>query len=469
MISFLKQMKGNWFPEKAFWKRVLLFSVPIALQNTSSAVLGIIDVSTISSLGEVAVAAVSLATQLFYIVSLITFGIASGASVYLSRYYGEKNPSKVRGCLCITVAVSLVVNGIAALLCLLFPRGAIGIFTTEAATVEEGAKYLLIITPTFLLYSLSYSMVAFFRSVKLPKVPMVAIILSLLLKVALNYPLIYGFGPIPAMGVAGAALSTLISRIAELLIFLVYYFFLFREREYVLRSSDLKQVTPSACLSFLGQNYPVIINESLWGVGVTLFNAVFGRMSVSAVTAMSVARQLENLGNAFFQGIGVGACVSLSYMLGEGQKKGEDPRGEVHKEAIKYALAAFYVGVGIMVVLLLVDLPYVRLFFSDLPAATQSVAIALIAVTAFYFPFRSLASALIIGVFRAVGDTKRAMYYDVLPIYLWSLPLGFLLGLEWNCSVVIVLLVMQFKRVIKCIFGLRRLLSGAWLPSDRSQ
>ena len=119
-----------------------------------------------------------------------------------------------------------------------------------------------------------------------------------------------------------------------------------------------------------------------------------------------------------------------------------------------------------MVALLLVDIPYVRIFFADLPAATQRIAMALIAVTACYFPFRSLASALIIGIFRAGGDTKRAMCYDVLPIYLWSLPLGFLLGLKWNCSVVIVLLVMQFKRFIKCVFGVRRLLTGAWLQSD---
>ena len=86
----------SFIPEKAFWKQLMTFSVPIAFQNMFSAILGIIDVSIISGMGETAVAAVSLANQLFYIVSLIVFGITSGASVYLARAYGERNALLMR-------------------------------------------------------------------------------------------------------------------------------------------------------------------------------------------------------------------------------------------------------------------------------------------------------------------------------------------------------------------------------------
>ena len=143
------------FPEKAFWKMVLTFSIPIAMQNMSSAILGIIDVSIISKMGETAVAAVSLANQLFYIVSLITFGITSGASVYLSRRFGEKNPEGMRETFSITLFFSLSINLVIMLFCLFRPRVALGFFTNDANTIKDGAIYLLIITPTFLLYSLS--------------------------------------------------------------------------------------------------------------------------------------------------------------------------------------------------------------------------------------------------------------------------------------------------------------------------
>ena len=446
------------FPEKAFWANVLRFSIPVAIQNMSSAVLGIIDVSVISNMGETAVAAVSLANQLFYVVSLITFGITSGASVYMARSYGEQNPESMRRNFSLTVLFSLLVNFIIMLLCLFWPRQALGIFTEEHQTIVDGAVYLLIITPTFLLYSISNSCVAFFRSVNRTKIPMVATIVSLGLKTLLNFVLIYGFWVIPGMGIAGAALATLISKIVEMLIYLVYMA-KYQEKEYIFCIRDIRFFRPRAVGDFVGKTYPVILNESLWGIGISAFNAIFGRMGDvdSTVSAVSIARQLENLGNGFFYGIAIGACVAISQTIG--QKKLDEAK-ELSK---KYSLAGFYVGIGVMLLMLAVDIPYVRLCFTNLTPETQNLAIVLIAVYAMYMPVRSLASTLIMGVMRAGGDSKLAMLYDVVPVYLWSLLLGWVLGIELQWPVGMVLAIMMFKRFIKCAFALRRVATGKWL------
>ncbi len=446
----------NIFPDKAFWKMVLAFSIPIAMQNMSSAILGIIDVSVISNMGETAVAAVSLANQLFYIVSLITFGITSGASVYLSRNFGERNPEGMRETFSITLFFSLLINFVIMLFCLFFPKIALGFFTNDAQTIKDGALYLLIITPTFLLYSLSNSYVAFFRSVKQPKIPMIATMVSLGIKTVLNFVLIYGFAFIPAMGVAGAALSTLISKIVETAIFLISIA-RYEDKEYVFKPSDIKYFKPKAIGDFVHKTYAVILNESLWGFGITAFNAIFGRMGNSAVSAVSIARQLENLGNAFFYGIAIGACVTISCSIGE--KKLE----EAKEFARKYALAGFYVGFGVMALMLLIDIPYVNFFFSSLEAQTQLLTKWLIAIYALYMPFRALASTLIMGVMRAGGDSQKAMLYDVVPVYVWSLVLGFVLGIKLKYSIITVLAVMMFKRFIKCGFALKRVVSGKWI------
>lgn len=449
------------FPEKEFWKRVLHFSIPIAMQNLSSAILGIIDVSVISGMGETAVAAVSLANQLFYIVSLVTFGITSGASVYLARQYGEGNIRGLRETFSLTACFSFAVNLVIMLLCLLFPRSAISFFTDEQEPIVGGAQYLLIITPTFLLYSVSSSCVAFFRSVNCPKIPMVATIISLGLKTLLNLVLIYGFWIIPGMGIAGAAISTLVSKIVEMLIYVICMA-TYKQKEYVFRLKDVRFFRPAAIVRFVGQTYPVILNESLWGLGISAFNAIFGRMgdAESTVSAVSIARQLENLGNAFFFGIAIGACVAISQTIG--QKKLE----EAKVLAKKYSLAGFYVGVGVMLLMLAVNVPYVRLCFSDLTPETQRLTILLIAIYALYMPFRSLASTLIMGVMRAGGDSKKAMLYDVLPVYIWSLLLGWVLGIGLAWPVTVVLAIMLFKRFIKCALALRRVASGKWLRAE---
>ena len=233
-----------------FWKKILMFSVPIALQNMSSAILGIIDTSIISGMGETAVAAVSLATQLFYIVSLITFGITSGASVYLARHYGEKNPVAMRKTFSLMMSFSMAINLIIMLFCLFLPRTALGFFTNDIETIKSGAVYLIIITPTFLLYSLSNSYVAFFRAVNQPKTPMIATIVSLSVKTILNFVLIYGMGFIPAMGVAGAAFSTLISKIVEAIIYLACVI-KFKQKEYLFKFRDIRFVKPKATFEFI--------------------------------------------------------------------------------------------------------------------------------------------------------------------------------------------------------------------------
>ena len=142
---------------------------------------------------------------------------------------------------------------------------------------------------------------------------------------------------------------------------------------------------------------------------------------------------------------------------------GEKKIDEAKDYARKYSFAGFVVGIGIMALMLAVDIPYVRFFFSKLESETQSIAMWLIAIYAMYMPFRAFASTLIMGVMRAGGDSTKAMLYDVVPVYAWSLVLGFIFGAWLKLPIAPVLAIMMFKRVIKCVFALRRVMSGKWL------
>ena len=168
---------------------------------------------------------------------------------------------------------SLLINALIMILCLFAPRTAVGLFTNDANTIAGGALYITIIAPTFVLYSVINSCSSFFRSVYLPKIPMITTIVSLLAKVLLNLILIHGFGFIPAMGITGAAISTLISRLIELGLYL-FFLLRFREKEYVVRFRDVLYIRPHNCLRFLKNTYPVILNESLWGLELTSFSAI---------------------------------------------------------------------------------------------------------------------------------------------------------------------------------------------------
>ena len=450
------KIKQILLPERDFWKQVIKFGTSIALQNLTVALFGMIDVSVISDMGETAVSAVSLANQVFYVASLITFGITSGASVILSRHYGAGDADGFKKAFTVMCFLCTVVN--AAIMAASFgiPRLLLAMYTDDPVLIAEGVIYLIITAPMNLCYGISNSMASFFRSVNRPSVPLVVSLVTVALKTGLNLVFIYGFGVIPAMGVAGAAVATLLCKVAELVLYLGFYA-AFREKQYCFRSSDLGYIKKNSIAGFLKETLPVILNESLWGIGLSSFNMVFGRMGVVAVSAMSIAGQMEQLGNACFYGVSIGACVTISSMLG---------RKEVERAKLaakRYAAVGVEVGIAIMVLMLMFNRLCVASFFGELTEETRRTAEWLIVVYAVYMPFRSFASCLIMGAMRAGGDSKRAMYYDVLPVYLWSLPLGFLLGVWLKLPVVAVLAAMQFKRVIKSGFALRRLISGKWL------
>ena len=444
------------FPEKAFWNDLIKFTIPIALQNLTTSLFGILDVSIISSMGEMAVSSVSIANQVSYISNNVTFGITSGASVLLSRCYGAKDREGFKKAFTIMLLLSTLLNTLITVASFCLPRQILGLYIDDRELIAQGAIYLVITAITNVFYGISSSIVSFFRSVKLPSIPLYAALGTVAVKTTLNVFLIYGIGPVPAMGIAGAAIATLLAKTVELLIYL-FFLMRFKEKEYCFALQDLQRLNKGEVKGFIRETAPVIINESMWVIGQSSFQMIFGRMGVTAVSAVSVARQLENFCNSFFYGIGIGGCVSISTMLGAKQYE------EAKLAARRYALAGFEMGVFIMLLMLGINRIYVTTFFSDLTSETQLVTRELIAVYALYMPFRSMASAMIMGSLRGGGDAVKAMFYDVLPIYVWSLPLGFLLAMVFHLPITVVLAVMQFKRVIKCGFAFRRMLSDQWI------
>lgn len=448
--------KQVFLPEKEFWRKVFGFAIPVSLQNLSVSLFGILDVSIISNMGETAVSAVSLANEVFYISSNLTFGITSGASIFLSRYYGAKNQQEFRKIFSIMMFLSTMANAIVMMLSILAPKGVLSLYTNDPVLIESGALYLFITASMNVCYGIANSISTFFRSVKKPSIPLLVSLATVVIKTVLNVVLIYGLGPIPGMGIAGAALASLLSNIASMLLYIVFLY-RFEEKQYCFKLQDIRLVNGKGLGVFLKDTTPIIINETMWAFGLSSFSMIFGRMGLTAVSALSVARKLEALCNSFFYGIGIGACVVISSMIGE--KKYE----EAKLAGRRYAVVGFEFGVGIMLLMLGCNHFYVDTFFKELTPETCAVAKSLIMVYALYMPFRSLASAMIMGSLRAGGDGKHAMYYDVLPTYIWSLPVGFLLGIVLELPIVVVLAAMQFKRVIKSVFALWRLLSDKWM------
>lgn len=452
----MQNIKSLLLPPKSFLINLFAVAVPIALQNMTASLLAVIDMAIIKKLGEAAISSVSLANQFTFISVLIIFGISSGASVFLSRDFGSQNYKGIKETFAITLLITLSVNLFIAIVTFAVPDMAMQIFTSDALLVGGGAVYLRITAPGYLFMAVSASLTALFRSGKCTHYALIASVISLTVKSLLNYALIYGFWIIEPIGVQGAAISTLISRMAEFVICVVLYCFLFN-KQCILSKKDVVCIRLTNIINFLKGTYHIILNESFWGLGIASFSIIFGRMGSVSISSLNIAKTLEELFNTFFYGIAIGAVVMLGYDIGNKEYDA------AKQNAKRFAVIGAEAGIMIMIAMLCLKGVFVDVFFGNLMPETKITAKTLIAVFAVLMPFRSLSSVLIMGVMRAGGDSKKAMFYDVLPIYLFSFPAGLLSGVVFNLPIHIVMPVMYGKRIIKCIFTVKRLVSGKWL------
>ena len=456
-------MRELFLPDKNFRNQVLKTAGPIAFQNISVSLLSLMDTAIIKSLGEGPMGAVSLANQLTFLTNNMTFGLSSGASVYLSRYHGERNGEKIRETLFVSVFSSLCLNLAVALFAILLPGRVMGIMTDHGELIQMGGQYLRLSAVSYLCMAVSYSMTALFRSIGKAHYVLVPTCISLGLKTLLNFLLVHGAGIFPALGIAGAGIATVVSKAVELSVYLVLYSRTV-EPSYKLTLSRCRDITFAKCRSFLKKTYAVVLNESLWAVGLSMFSIIFGRMAVTEISALNIAKTLEELFNSLFYGVAISAVVILGADIGAGRME------EAKRNAKRFLILGAETGLVILVVMAAAGGMIVDRFFGGLLPETRQTAKILILEFAVYMPFRSAASAAIMGVMRAGGESRRAMVYDVLPVYAWSLPVGFLLGMVFHLPMAVVLPAMYFKRVIKAFFSLRRVLQGKWLnrgePAD---
>jgi len=212
--------------EKEFYKSVLAITIPIALQNLISVALSLMDTVMLGRADDVGVllSASSLANQPFFLLNVITFGIAGASTVLLSQYWGKRDMSSIRSILSIIIKISFVFSLLAGLTVLIFPRKVLGLYSNSEPIIESGVKYLRIIGYAYFVYGMTNTVVCAIRNVEIVKVSVVMNIVSFFINVFLNWVLIFGNLGAPKMGIEGAALATLIARITEFIVMAIYIF-----------------------------------------------------------------------------------------------------------------------------------------------------------------------------------------------------------------------------------------------------
>lgn len=454
-MEYLSELIRKISRDKLFFKSMLALALPVALQNMIQSGLNMVDTLMIGQLGETEIAAVALSNQIFFLLILILFGISSGASVFASQYWGSQNIKGLRESLALSLLLAVGAAVIFAAGALFVPAFILSIYSADPEVIRLGASYLRIVGISYPATAITFSFSASLRSTGRVKLTTVVSGISIGVNTSLNFLLIFGIGPFPAMGVEGAALATVIARIVEMLILL--YFVYKKQYPSALTFSELFQVTGTYVRRYLNTSIPVILNEMLWSFGITAINLVFARISTEAMASFSITDTISKLFMVFFFGTSGACAVMVGNRIGAGEEK----------KAVYYAHSYAVLGpfLGLVMGLFLFALaPVLPMLFNITDDARHNVT-SILRILALFMPVKIFNWHLIVGILRSGGDTKYSMFMEGGGIWFVAVPAAAITGLIFHLPLPVIYFALTMEELVKFSLGFARLRSGRWLKN----
>lgn len=439
--------------DKRFYRLLFSIALPIAVQNLITFMVSMVDTLMVGALGEIQLSAVSIANNLFFVLTILMFGLAGGSNIMISQYWGKGNVKTIHKILAIMYRVCLLITGIFIFIALFLPKYFMGIFTTDKAVIDFGASYLRIVCIGYLFYSITNCTIMMLRSVKTVSISIIVYTASLVVNSILNWIFIFGNLGAPELGIRGAAIATVCARITEFSIVLVFMFIY--ERKIGLKIEHLLKLDKEILKDYVGLCTPVLCNELLWAIGASMISVIVGRMGTEVVAANSINGVAHQFVTVFIFGMSNATAVIIGNTIGEGKK-------EKAKE-YAYSIGIFSVAMGcISGLMILLIKPFVVNFY-NVSYSTKLIAMEIMTVTSGIIVFQSLASNFMMGVLRGGGDAKFVLINDLIFMWLVAIPGGFFVAFVLELPVALVFLVIKCDEILKSLTSVYRVISGKWV------
>lgn len=448
----------NTGTQKEFYKKIVTLTIPITLQCLLTMGVNLADNIMVGSLGEISLSAVALANQFISIYQVSSMGIGQGASVLAARFWGMRDEKALKQTITIMIRICLAVGMLFTLATLLFPEAIMRLFITEDAVIAEGIRYLKISAFTYLLTGLSLTCANVYRSIGDARWPLMSSIGAFFLNIGCNYIFIYGKLGMPRMGVSGAALGTLIARVFEF--FFIFVYLVTGEKKIGYRLRNLFDNCRNLTKEFLRISLPVVISDTLYGIGNSAVSMVMGRIGSQFVSANSITVVTQQVSSVFVQGVSQSSSVIIGHTLGEGDTE------RAKREGWTFLKIGVVLGVVTGGIIILISNPIISVY--NISSDTAAIARQLMYSIGIIMLFRSSNSILAKGVLRGGGDTKFLMMADVLFLWIASIPLGYLTGVVLKWPAFWVYCCLKMDEILKCICCVLRLHSGKWIKKISS-
>lgn len=440
--------------DRSFYRSLILLAVPISLQNLVTFAVNFADNVMIGSLGDDAISGVYVGGQLQSVVQMFVGGIEGAILILAAQYWGRKDRDSIRKVVSIGVKFALGVGLFTTLVAVLFPQWVIRIFTTEPGVIREGAAYVQIVGFTYLFFSVSQVMIAAMRSVETARIGLYISCMALVVNVCLNYVFIFGHLGFPAMGVRGAAVATLISRIMEMCVSIGYVFFVDKKLRFGWR--DLLHTDGQLLWDFVRYGLPIIGGQVVWAVNSLANTKILGYYSAGVIAAASITGMLHNLVYVWMNGMSSAVGIITGKTVGAGQY-------EKMKEYSKTVQMIFlFVGLISGAAVFLFRDGFISLYNASPEAQEYSRQfINVISVTIIGTCYQA---ACLFGLVKSGGDISFVFKNDTIFVFLVVIPSS-LIAMWLGAPPWVVFACLKCDQILKCFVAIVKINRYNWMKN----
>ena len=439
--------------QRQFYKMTAALTLPIALQNLMDTAVSGADVLMLNFVSENAISAASLAGQVQFVLNMIFYGLSSGTAVLCAQYWGRGDKRTIEKIMGLSLRISVCLSMLFTLAALFAPGVIMKIFTDDAAVIDLGMQYLRAVAPSYVLSGFATMYLCVMRSVERVVVSATVHSSAVVVNIILNACFIFGWGPFPSLGIAGVAIATSITRALEVLYCIFDAAVICRVIRF--KVGDLFARRKILMRDFIRYSVPAMGNDMVWGLAFSMYSVILGHLSSDIVAANSITTVVRSLGSVVCFGVASSGGIILGKAMGDNQL---DKADLYAKRLLRLSFGTAIVG-GVLV---LAIRPFL-LSWMNLTDTVQGYLSIMLLITSYYIMGQSVNTMLVCGIFRAGGDVRFGLKMDIVAMWIYAVPVGFLAAFLFKLPPLWVYFILCLDEFVKMPVIFARYKKKKWL------
>lgn len=441
--------------DKSFYRSLILLTIPIALQNFITFSVGMADNVMVGVLGDAAVSGLYMGNQVQTVLQIFSAGIEGAILILAAQYWGKRDTESIRRIVAIGIRFSVIFGILITAICAILPAQIISLFTHDEAIIESGAQYLRTVCISYVFFCLTQSLIAAMRAVENAGIGLKVSAVSLLINIVLNYLLIFGKLGFPALGVEGAAIATVVARICETVIIVIYV--ILKDNKLRFSFKELLRTDKNLLVDFVKYGAPIVAGQLVWAANMMANSAIMGRQSeLGIVAALSIANTMGNLAYVVMTGMSGAVGIITGKTIGAGL---EDKMREYAKTVqLIFFILGFITGLSIF---LLRD-PFISMYGVSQDAVEQAKL--LINVLSVTFIGSCYQAACLFGLVKSGGDISFVFKNDFIFVFFVVIPSA-IVATYLGAPAWVVFACLKCDQIFKCFVAVVKINSFNWMKN----